>query len=303
MKFANTSGPGRGPASPPHSCWWASAAAVAGAQTPSLPSDDAIRQILRTRIDEQKKAVGIVVGVVSAQGTRVVGYGVLDESDKRTPGADNVFEIGSASKVFTSLLLMDMVARGEMKVDDPVSKYLPKDVRMPSRNGKEITLQDLSMHVSGLPRLPSNFPSKDVLNLYAGYTARQMYDFLSQYQLERDPGEKVPVLQPRRGPAGPRHRPSRGQRLRDGPPKADPRAAQDDEHRDRGVGLDAGPPGTGPRRGAEAGAELGHPDAWRCRGDPVHGGRHAHLPQSQHGAHAFALVGRDEGDARHAPPG
>jgi D-alanyl-D-alanine-carboxypeptidase/D-alanyl-D-alanine-endopeptidase len=167
---------------------------AASAQSPTVvaaPADAEIRQILVDRIDTYKKSTGMVVGVLTPRGSRVVVYGTFDDDhDKRVPSADSVYEIGSISKVFTSLLLMDMVQHGEVKLDDPVSKYLPKTVHMPARNGKEITLLDLAMHVSGLPRMPSNFAPKDPDNPYADYTVQQMYDFLSSYQLTRDIGEK-----------------------------------------------------------------------------------------------------------------
>ncbi len=154
------------------------------------PSDNEIRQILIDRVDTYKKSTGMVVGVVTPNGRRIVSYGAYAGDDKRIPSADSVFEIGSVSKVFTSLLLTDMVGRGEVKLNDPLGKYLPKSVHVPSRNGKEITLLDLAMHVSGLPRMPSNFSPKDPSNPYADYTVQQMYDFISKYQLTRDIGEK-----------------------------------------------------------------------------------------------------------------
>ena len=100
---------------------------------PTLVSTDEIREILARRIDHQKQAVGIVVGVIEPNGRRVVGYGNLAKSDPRTVGGDTVFEIGSVTKVFTSLLLADMVKRKEVTVDDPAAKYLPEHVRMPER--------------------------------------------------------------------------------------------------------------------------------------------------------------------------
>jgi CubicO group peptidase (beta-lactamase class C family) len=69
-----------------------------------------------------------------------------------------------------------------------VQKYLPAEVKVPSRNGKEITLLDLATQTSGLPRLPSNLRPKDLRNPYADYTVQQLYDFLSSYTLSRDPG-------------------------------------------------------------------------------------------------------------------
>src|SRR5581483_4562039 len=103
---------------------------------------------------------------------------------------DTVFEIGSISKVFTSTLLADMVGHGEVKLDDPISQYLPESAKVPTRKGRAITLVDLATHTSGLPRMPDNASPKDPSNPYADYTVEQMYAFLSGYRLTRDIGEK-----------------------------------------------------------------------------------------------------------------
>ncbi len=94
------------------------------------------------------------------------------------------------TKVFTSLLLMDMTRRGEVALADPISKYLPASVKVPERNGRKITLADLSTQSSGLPRLPTNLHPKDETNPYADYSVQQLYDFLSGYQLTRDIGSQ-----------------------------------------------------------------------------------------------------------------
>lgn len=156
---------------------------------PSIP-DTEIKTVLSDRIDNAKKSVGMVVGTIGPTGTRIVGYGKLSASDPRTPDGDTVYEIGSVTKVFTSLLLADMVNKGEVKLDDPVAKYLPATVKVPERNGKKITLLDLATQSSGLPRMPTNFHPKDPQNPYADYTPQQMYEFLSGYELTRDPGSQ-----------------------------------------------------------------------------------------------------------------
>src|SRR5437870_8737649 len=123
---------------------------------------DEIREILVKRVDQQKQAVGIAVGVIEPNGRRVVASGNLASGDPRTLDGDTIFEIGSVSKVFTSLVLADMVHRKEVSLDDPAAKYLPESVKMPARSGKSITLLDLSAHTSGLPPLPSNMKPKDL---------------------------------------------------------------------------------------------------------------------------------------------
>src|SRR5271168_411561 len=165
-------------------------AALAQAPADSPPSDSEIRKILTDRIGSENSGVGIVVGVIDAKGRRVIAYGSLAKDDKRPLNGDTIFEIGSMTKVFTSLVLMDMVQKGEVAVTDPVSKYLPATVKVPERNGKKITLQDLSTQSSGLPRMPGNFAPKDDLNPYADYTPEKLYQFLSGYQLTRDIGSQ-----------------------------------------------------------------------------------------------------------------
>lgn len=158
------------------------------AAAPAIPTQDEIKSALVDRTDVAKKTVGLVAATIGPDGTHVIGYGRLSASDPRTPDGDTVFEIGSVTKVFTSLLLADMVQKGEVKLDDPVAKYLPATVKVPERNGKKIKLIDLATQSSGLPRMPDNFNPKDPSNPYADYTPAQMFDFLSRYQLTRDPG-------------------------------------------------------------------------------------------------------------------
>src|SRR5579859_856747 len=152
-------------------------------------SRDEIRALLANRVDEAHKTIGMVVGTIGPSGREVVAYGKRAKDGPPVDG-DTFFEIGSITKVFTSLLLADMVERGEVTLDTPIAKLLPESVKVPSRNGKQITLLDISMQVSGLPRLPSNFHPADAGNPYADYDTAKLYEFLSGYTLTRDIGAK-----------------------------------------------------------------------------------------------------------------
>ena len=164
-----------------------SAAAAAAASSRAFPADSAVLAIIKQRVDE-KRSAGIVVGLLDPDGrTRVLAYG--DPGPGQPPlDGNSVFEIGSISKVFTSTVLAELVQEGKVSLDDPVQKYLPPSVHMPSRDGKVITLGNLSEQNSGLPRMPDNFHPADQSNPYADYTVQQMYEFLSGYKLPRDPG-------------------------------------------------------------------------------------------------------------------
>jgi serine-type D-Ala-D-Ala carboxypeptidase/endopeptidase len=152
-----------------------------------LPNPDEVKALLVQLVDEEKRVPGIVVGMIAddPQERWVVGYGRLSASDERVPDGDTVFEIGSITKGFTGILLAQAVLNGEVKLDDPISMYLPEGVTAPEYEGRSITLLDLATHTSGLPRMPSNFHPKDWRNPYADYTMDQMYDSLSGYRLTR----------------------------------------------------------------------------------------------------------------------
>jgi len=154
-----------------------------------LPADADIRKMLAERVDTlagKEDGVGIVVGVVGPRGRRVVSYGHLDHADPRPLDGDTGFEIGSVTKVFTALLLADMVQKGEVALADPVAKYLPA-VKIPERNGRSITLLDLATHTSGLPFMPDALPAFDD-SAATKYGAARLYRFLAGYELPRDSG-------------------------------------------------------------------------------------------------------------------
>jgi CubicO group peptidase (beta-lactamase class C family)/D-alanyl-D-alanine dipeptidase len=81
------------------------------------------------------------------------GFG-LANSRTRTPAtADTVYRVGSVSKLFTDLAVMQLVERGVLDLDAPVTSYLP-DFKPANPFGKAITLRQLMAHRSGLVREP-----------------------------------------------------------------------------------------------------------------------------------------------------
>jgi CubicO group peptidase (beta-lactamase class C family) len=160
-------------------------------RAPAEDFTNAIHAYLQQRVEAEKINVGIVVGIVDEHGSSIVSCGKMDNGTDQEVNGDTVFEIRSMTGTFTGLLLQDMIKRGEMKLDDPVAKYLPKSVKMPSRNGKEITLRHLVAETSGLGTGANlNLDPKRADNPLADYTVEKMYAFLSGYQLTNDPGAK-----------------------------------------------------------------------------------------------------------------
>jgi len=79
---------------------------------------------------------------------------VFADPEKKIPAtADTVHRIGSVSKLFTDLAVMQMVERGELELDAPVQRYIP-EFRPKNPFGRPITLRHLMSHRAGLVREP-----------------------------------------------------------------------------------------------------------------------------------------------------
>ena len=154
------------------------------AQSDAKPT---VRDILKDRIEVGHQSVGMVAVTVQDGRRELVSYGRSDMPDERPLDMDSVFEIGSITKVFTALLLADMVQRREVALADPVASLLPAGTKIPEK-GKPITLLDLATYTSGLPRMPGNWAPGDSRNPYADYTAAMMMEFLASYELKHEPG-------------------------------------------------------------------------------------------------------------------
>ena len=150
---------------------------------------DEVKENIQANINAGEN-VGVVIASIDGDSVDYYSFGNTDLQNETPVNEQSVFEIGSISKVFTCIMLADEVLKGTMKLSDPISKYLPKGVNVPNRNGKEITLQDLATHSSGLPRMPDNFNPADQSNPYKDYSPALMYAFLSSHELTRDIGSE-----------------------------------------------------------------------------------------------------------------
>jgi len=160
---------------------------IVNAQQSKIPSD--VKENIQKRV-EYGDNVSIVVGLINGDQVNYFNYGKTALKNGTDVDENSVFEIGSISKTFTTIALADEIVKGTMKLSDPISKYLPKHVKVPTKNEKVITLKDLATHTSGLPRMPSNFRPSNPENPFADYSVQQMYDFLNTYELTRNIGEQ-----------------------------------------------------------------------------------------------------------------
>ncbi len=152
-------------------------------------SADQIPHILRNAV-ESKRSKSIIVGIIDSTGSRIYSDGILSDQNPIKPDANTIYEIGSITKVFTSLILADMSLKGKLHLQDPISKFLPSQVKVPVKNGKEITLLNLSTHTSTFPRFPFNAAPKNIDDPYADYDTQKLYEYLAAYKPDMDFGTR-----------------------------------------------------------------------------------------------------------------
>ncbi|WP_221029955.1 serine hydrolase [Actomonas aquatica] len=104
------------------------------------------------------KPGAVIALVIDGDARGIATAGRWSAEDERLADEHTLFEIGSISKVFTALLTATAVQDGVLAWDEPVAGGFAPST---------ITYADLATHMSGLPRLPTDFPSLDLVDPYA----------------------------------------------------------------------------------------------------------------------------------------
>ena len=100
--------------------------------------------------------------------------------------SDTKHRLGSVTKQFTSMLIMQLVQQGKLKLDVPISTYLPD---YPKANGDQITLHHLLTHTSGIPNY-TDFPNFFKNKGRNPYSPTEFVTYFADSTLEFKPGEK-----------------------------------------------------------------------------------------------------------------
>lgn len=153
----------------------------------STNAPDSLEEAIDEIASEYLK-VGMMIGVINSDQEKIIfSYGTKSRGTDDAPDENTVFDIGSMTKTFTSLMVADTYLNGNF-TDDTVSHYLPENVTLPTYNGTQIRIVDLATHSSGLPRTPhadgQTYPGPDGFNSenpYEQYVAEDVYDYLTNY--------------------------------------------------------------------------------------------------------------------------
>ena len=107
--------------------------------------------IIRVQVEE-KQIPAFSIALVDDQ--RIVwaqGFGQADSENNVPATAKTVYRVGSVSKLFTDIAIMQLVEQDAVDLDAPVTKYIP-DFQPANSFDKQITLRQLTSHRAGLVR-------------------------------------------------------------------------------------------------------------------------------------------------------
>ncbi|MGA8227748.1 MAG: serine hydrolase [Xanthobacteraceae bacterium] len=129
---------------------------------------------------------GVAVALRVNGKTSLYNYGMADAARQQPITSDSIFNLASVGKVFATTLLADAVKRGEMRLDDPVARYVTELQK--GGDIQEVTLGQIASHTSGLPRDPGQYET-----WHRGkYTLHDVIRFLNDWQADpqHEPGKQ-----------------------------------------------------------------------------------------------------------------
>ncbi|MET9882981.1 serine hydrolase domain-containing protein [Streptomyces sp. NPDC006430] len=158
-----------------------SAAPAAAAARP-----DAVQQSLNTLVRDD----GIPAALASVQDrdgrTRTYTAGVGDLTTGSKVPTDGQVRIGSNTKAFTAVVVLQLVGEGKIGLDATVDTYLPGLVRGEGIDGRRITVRQLLQHTSGLPEYGIHVDDDEIRNRY--FEPRELLDIALRYKADAAPG-------------------------------------------------------------------------------------------------------------------
>ena len=164
------------------------------------PAANTAIQRLGTEFIQKKAHVGLSIGIVQNGKTAFYNFGTLEKGKDQPPTQNTIYEIGSISKTFGSLLLSKAVVDKKVSLDDDIRKYLDGDYPNLAYEGKPIKLVHLTNWTS---ELPDNFPDQPdrfkqanpdsipflIVNELATYTKPDFFKDLHAVTLKAAPGQ------------------------------------------------------------------------------------------------------------------
>lgn len=140
-------------------------------------------------------AVGVTAQAKDKRGAWNAAAGIGDLERQSPRGAHDRFRVGSNTKTFVSTVVLQLVAEGELSLDDKVGRWLPGVVEGHGHDGDRITVRQLLNHTSGIFNVTADagfrdkvFTEKFLAHRYDTWTPEQEVAIAMRHKPDFDPG-------------------------------------------------------------------------------------------------------------------
>ncbi|MFJ7206753.1 serine hydrolase domain-containing protein [Streptomyces sp. NPDC098789] len=161
---------------------------VSGLASPAAFAADARPDSVQRGLDALVREDGMPGALASVKGpggrSRSYTAGVGDLATGAPVPEDGQVRIGSNTKAFTAVVVLQLVAEGKIGLDTPVDDYLRGLVRGERIDGRKITVRHLLQQTSGLP----NYTEYDLQLRH--YAPRELVDIALRHEGHFEPGQK-----------------------------------------------------------------------------------------------------------------
>lgn len=169
-------------------------------QTKQANTDSVVRRLGETFMQDEQ-AVGLSIGIYNNGEISFYNFGTTEKGKTKHPAQHTVYEIGSVTKAFVSLILANAVVEKKIDLNDDIRKYLEGSYPNLEYKKKPVTVEQLANTTSGIPNwLPAtpaditNAPADSTAflreRIYGAYTEKDFYAALRKVELDTIPGTK-----------------------------------------------------------------------------------------------------------------
>ncbi|MEU2130289.1 serine hydrolase domain-containing protein [Streptomyces sp. NPDC018352] len=165
----------------------ASSTSVATTTATATARPDTVQQALNTLVRDDGMPAALA-SVEDRNGhTRTYTAGVADLATGSKVPRDGQVRIGSNTKAFTAVVVLQLVGEGKIGLDAYVDTYLPGLVRGEGIDGRRITVRQLLQHTSGLPDYGMHIDDDELRHRH--FEPRELIDIALRYKADAAPGE------------------------------------------------------------------------------------------------------------------
>ena len=132
------------------------------------------------------------IAVVIVQGDQVIfqkGYGVEKEGGRKKMSPQTVTGIGELTMSMTAMAVLQLVEKGQLNLDDKVTKYLPWFQTANKSFSDQITIRMLLNHTSGIPAQFESIPSLDDQT-----AVEEFVRSMDSYYINKTPGLSLSLI-------------------------------------------------------------------------------------------------------------